>query len=180
MEIKRFGDSELFAALKAFATGENAARQTADMYGNCQSWFQLDKPAKLTGAAAVLADKGARLTMVSACRRDMESLTQDICYHFEYKGMLYTLTVTLTEACPSTPSITPYFRNADWHEREMIELYGIPVSDQPNPHRLFLDEVLDAGLLNGAVPLSVMMNGACSTDLWERILQGREQQKEAE
>ena len=62
----------------------------------------------------------------------------------------------------------------------MMELYGIPVSDQPNPHRLFLDEVLDAGLLNGAVPLSVMMNGACSTDLWERILQGREQQKEAE
>ena len=179
MEIQRFGDSELIAALSPLAAGENAVRQTADMYGNSQHWFRLDEPAKLVPAAAELAGKGARLTMISACRRVMETLTQDICYHFELKGMLYTLTVTLTEACPAVPSITKFFLNADWHEREMIELYGIPVSDQPNPNRLFLDEVLDAGLLNGAVPLSVMMNGACSTDLWERILQGR-QQKEAE
>ena len=40
--------------------------------------------------------------------------------------------------------------------------------------RLFLDEELDAGILNEAVPLSIMMNGACTTDLWERILKDKE------
>ena len=66
------------------------------------------------------------------------------------------------------------FANADWHEREMMELYGIRVANQPNPRRLFLDEELDAGILNEAVPLSIMMNGACTTDLWERILKEKE------
>ena len=44
------------------------------------------------------------------------------------------------------------------------------MTGHPNPRRLFLDEELDAGILNEAVPLSIMMNGACTTDLWERIL----------
>ena len=53
-------------------------------------------------------------------------------------------------------------------------MYGIRVANQPNPRRLFLDEELDAGILNEAVPLSIMMNGACTTDLWERILKEKE------
>ena len=48
------------------------------------------------------------------------------------------------------------------------------MANQPNPRRLFLDEELDAGILNEAVPLSIMMNGACTTDLWERILKEKE------
>ena len=82
--------------------------------------------------------------------------------------------VTLTAEHNTVPSITPLFANADWHEREMMELYGIRVANQPNPRRLFLDEELDAGILNEAVPLSIMMNGACTTDLWERILKEKE------
>ena len=78
--------------------------------------------------------------------------------------------MTLNGEWPTVPSITPLFANADWHEREMMELYGISVTGHPNPRRLFLDEELDAGILNEAVPLSIMMNGACTTDLWERIL----------
>ena len=56
----------------------------------------------------------------------------------------------------------------------MMDLYGIRVANQPNPGRLFLDDELDAGILNEAVPLSIMMNGACTTDLWERILKEKE------
>ena len=84
------------------------------------------------------------------------------------------MTVTLNGEWPTVPSITPLFANADWHEREMMELYGIQVTGHPNPTRLFLDEELDAGILNEAVPLSIMMNGACTTDLWERILNDKE------
>ena len=84
------------------------------------------------------------------------------------------MTDTLKGEWPTLPSITPQFANSDWHEREMMELYGIQVMGHPNPRRLFLDEELDAGILNEAVPLSIMMNGACTTDLWERILQDKE------
>jgi Ni,Fe-hydrogenase III component G len=65
--------------------------------------------------------------------------------------------------------------NADWHEREMMELLGVSITGHPNPTRLFLDEELDAGILNEVVPLSVMMNGASTTDLWEHILKDKEQ-----
>jgi NADH:ubiquinone oxidoreductase subunit C len=107
-------------------------------------------------------------------RRQLSEPMQEVCYHFELKGVIYNLTVTLNGEWPTVPSITPLFANADWHEREMMELYGIQVTDHPDPRRLFLDEELDAGILNEAVPLSIMMNGACTTDLWERILKDKE------
>ncbi len=91
---------------------------------------------------------------------------QELCYHFELQGVATDITVTLTAEHNTVPSITPLFANADWHEREMMELYGIRVANQPNRRRLFLDEELDVGILNEAVPLSIMMNGACTTDLW--------------
>jgi NADH:ubiquinone oxidoreductase 27 kD subunit len=81
---------------------------------------------------------------------------QEVCYHFELDGVIYNMTVTLNGEWPTVPSITPLFANADWHEREMMELYGIQVTGHPNPTRLFLDEELDAGILNEAVPLSIM------------------------
>ncbi|MDO5484043.1 MAG: NADH-quinone oxidoreductase subunit C, partial [Desulfovibrionaceae bacterium] len=162
------GDAQVIRGLSALATGSDAIRHSSDSFGNGYHWFRLDTPRHLSQAATVLQQPGARLTMVSACKKTLQG-EQDVCYHFELTGVIYTVTVTLNGQWPSLPSITRLFANADWHEREMMELYGIPVSDQPNPRRLFLDEDLDAGLLKEVVPLSIMMNGACSTDLWERI-----------
>lgn len=71
------------------------------------------------------------------------------------------------------PTITPWYDNADWHEREMQELVGIKVKDQPGKTRLFLDPELDRGIIGKIVPLSVMMNGACTKDLWEHILSAK-------
>ncbi len=125
-------------------------------------------------AAHLLKDKGARLCMISPYNvRHMGEMQPEVCYHFELGGVVYNLTAVLDPKRPAVPSITPVFDNADWHEREMMELFKISVEQHPNPRRLFLDEKLDAGILNQAVPLSVMMNGACTTDLWERILAGK-------
>ena len=122
-----------------------------------------------------MRDANARLCMTTAYnRRQLSEPMQEVCYHFELDGVVYNMTVTLNGEWPTVPSITPLFANADWHEREMMELYGIQVTGHPNPTRLFLDEELDAGILNEAVPLSIMMNGACTTDLWERILNDKE------
>lgn len=164
----------LVEGLSALATGTDAVRSTGDAYGNTYRWFHLDTPRHMTRAAELLAKAGARLATTTAYNLRLAEPAQEICYHFELDGVVYNVTVRLDTEWPAVPSITPLFANADWNEREMMELYAVQVEGHPNPRRLFLDETLEEGLLGEAVPLSIMMNGASTVDLWERILQDRE------
>ena len=166
---------ELDAALAALTENAESGLWTRDAYGNDYGWYPLLTPRLLSKAARHLAAAGARLAMITAYnRKRLTDPVQDIAYHFEVdKSTLYTLTVTLDQEWPAVASITPIFPNADWHEREMRELYAVHVDGHPNPRRLFLDEEIEAGILGEAVPLSIMMNGACTTDLWEKILKDR-------
>jgi Ni,Fe-hydrogenase III component G len=166
---------DLDESLTELTDRKEGAYWTTDPYGNAYGWYRLLAPKLLVGAAKSLAAEGARLTMISAYnRKGLTDPVQDVAYHFEVgKSVLYTLTVTLDQENPSVPSITPIFANADWHEREMRELYAVRVDGHPNPMRLFLDESIEEGILGEAVPLSIMMNGACTTDLWEKILKDR-------
>ena len=170
------GNAAVIEGLTALCAAEDdAIHHSTDSFGNAYHWFRLGTPRMLTQGAEILRQADARLAMVTAYnRRQLSEPMQEVCYHFEIKGVIYNMTVTLNREWPTVPSITPLFANADWHEREMMELYGIQVMGHPNPRRLFLDEELDAGILNEAVPLSIMMNGACTTDLWERILGDKE------
>ena len=166
---------ELNAVLAALAEEKEGGHWTKDAFDNDYGWYHLSTPKSLLKAAGRLAAEGARLTMITAYNtRQPVDAAQDVAYHFEVgRGTLYTLTVSLDQECPAVDSITSLFPNADWHEREMRELYGVQVDGHPNPRRLFLDETLEAGLLGEAVPLSIMMNGASTTDLWEKILKDR-------
>ena len=170
------GDKKVLESMEKLATRPDAIQYTTDSFGNGYHWFLLNTPDDLTAAGTALRQAGARLAMATAYNRpgDEAAAHQNICYEFALAGVVYSCTVELTDAHPSVPSITPLFANADWHEREMMELYGIKITDHPDPKRLFLDEELDKGLLGQVVPLSVMMNGASSMDLWERILSARE------
>ena len=166
---------ELVAGLQALATAPEAARQTEDFYGNTYHWFRLDTPRHMLRAATLLKGAGARLATTTAYnRRRLADPVQEICYHFELEGVVYNVTVVLDAEWPAVPSISPIFANADWNEREMMELYAVQVDGHPNPRRLFLDEQIEEGVLGEAVPLSIMMNGACTVDLWERILKDRQ------
>jgi NADH:ubiquinone oxidoreductase subunit C len=170
----------LDAALTALSHEGAGARVAADSYGNEYRWYPLISPEKLPQAAELLAAEGARLAMITACpQQHLVDPVGDVAYHFEVGGVVYTLIVTLAEENPSVVSITPVFRNADWHEREMRELFGVRVEGHPNPNRLFLNETLEEGIWSKPVPLSVMMNGACSRDLWEKILQSRNDERSA-
>jgi NADH:ubiquinone oxidoreductase subunit C len=172
------GHPQLIDALTPLCPNENAIKHTCDHYGNGYHWFRLSSPHNIKDAAKLLKGFRARLAMISAyTTSEGPEEMKELCYHFDVDGTIYNLTVTQNKEWPIVPSITPEFANADWHEREMMELYGIKVTDHPNPKRLFLDEKLDAGLLAEAVPLSVMMNGASSKDLWERILGDKEQNR---
>ncbi len=165
---------ELREGIAALATTKEAVRETSDHFGNIFHWFRLDAPRHIVRAAELLKAAGARLAMITAYeRRRLEDPVQEVCYHFELGGLIVNVTVVLDAEWPLVPSITPVFKNADWHEREMMELYAVQVNAHPNPKRLFLDPSIDEGILGQAVPLSVVMNGASTRDLWERILSNR-------
>ena len=165
---------ELISELSALSTAEGAVKRTEDMYGNLVFWFKLDVPEHIVPAAERLARAKTRLATVTAYSKvQLSDPVHEVCYHFELEGTVYNVTVLLNEEHPSVPSITGIFANADWNEREMMELYAIDVAGHPDPRRLFIDEQIDAGVMGEAVPLSIMMNGACTVDLWERILKDR-------
>ncbi len=44
---------------------------------------------------------------------------------------------------PEVPSITSIWASANWHERELFDLYGIHVSNHPNLKRLLLPDDWD-------------------------------------
>lgn len=167
------GNPEILNGMDKLCTAENAIRHTSDSFGNSYFWYELDRPEKLLAAAKILHAQHARLAQIAAYG-EKDSRYHNCCYEFVEAGVVYNVTAHMDEQNPSVPSITPFFANADWHEREMMELFGIKVTAQPNPNRLFLDEKLDSGVLDEIVPLSILMNGANSTDLWERILADKE------
>jgi len=102
---------------------------------------------------------------------------REIAYHFDLDGVVLTVTTCVDNEPPMVPSITPWFKNADWNEREFMELYGIKVENHPNPRRLFIDKDLDAGQLDKLIPLSTMMNGASTKTLWEKVFSGMDMPK---
>ncbi len=158
---------------------------TEDAHGNLYGWILLDNAPRLAELAPAMARCRLRLCTMTAYdpERDPANPQRAIAYHFDLDGLTLTVTAPLTmpevdedgnaEGKPEVPSITPWFRNADWNEREFMEMYDIAVSGHPNPKRLFLDERLDAGIMGQMIPLSTMMNGASTQDLWERIMSAK-------
>lgn len=158
------------------ALGTEPLSWTIDAYGNEYGWLRLHTPEDMAKLAPVLVRFGARLMTITAYRVDKFARLEgrEIAYHFDIDGLAVTVTLTLAEKEPGIPSITRWFANADWHEREFSELYGITISDHPNPRRLFLDNELDAGVLDRLVPLSTLMNGASTNTLWEKVFAGKQ------
>lgn len=98
----------------------------------------------------------------------------NVAYHFDLRGVTITCTLTLKDGLHKVKSITPVLKSADWHEREMQEMYHVTVEGHPNPKRLFLDDSINL-TEKTMVPLSMAMNGATSKTLWEKVMGAREE-----
>lgn len=163
--------AELSAALSLTALWQE------DAYGNPFGWLALPSPAQLLEAVKIMRGRNARLCTVSAYaeERNDRDKKRGIAYHFILGRLLFTINVRIYD--PETleklpvPSITPWFSNADWNEREFKEMFNIDIIDHPNPRRLFLDERLDAGVMTSLIPFSAMLHGAGSKDLWEKVME---------
>ena len=153
-----------------------ATKWTRDTRGNEFGWLHLKEPDLLSDAARILSGMKARLMTVTAYaeKREDADLRRSIAYHFALRGMVYTVTIPTYNVATGknlpVPSITSYFLNADWNEREFKELYNINIQNHPNPKRLFLDPRIDAGVMSTLLPFSAIANGAAGRGLWEQVM----------
>ena len=65
----------------------------------------------------------------------------------------HTLTTSLDGNDPAVASLAPILRAADWHEREMAEMFGIAFAGHPDPRPLLLRVGVSEPPLRRRVPL---------------------------
>lgn len=159
-------------AALAFAAGDEAEVEwRSDRKGVLTGWCRLASAAALLPAGRAVADLKGRLAMVTAYLPENGKTRgeREIAYHFDLDGATLTVTVTLPLEGARVPSLTPIFRNCDWHERELMELYDVEVVGHPDPRRLFLDHSIPEAPFERLVPYSTFTNAATGKALWERV-----------
>jgi NADH-quinone oxidoreductase subunit C len=154
-----------------------------DKKGVVCGWCRLNDPDDLYAVAEHVADYKGRVMTISPLNTPAEFASQAyseesklekpislvINYHFFFQGINLTVSITLPDIQRAVKSITPVLKSADWHEREMQDLYNIKLQGHPNPKRLFLEENIYM-TDHTMIPLSEAMNGASTSTLWEKIM----------
>lgn len=135
----------------------SVAELVASVKGRVMTISPLNTPTALAGIPSVEASGIEKLIHL------------DINYHFFFEGINCTVRITLPDSERAVRSITPVLKSADWHEREMHELYNIKLEGHPNSKRLFLDENIYM-TDHTMIPLSEAMKGASTSTLWEKIM----------
>lgn len=145
-------------------------RQSTDAKGVTVAWAKLTQSEQLLPFAKQINELGGRLSTITAYQ---VSPNFEIAYHFDLDGSTVTAIVVLAQDGAKVPSLTPVFLNADWNEREFMELYDIEVVGHPNPRRLFIDENISPAVLQRYIPFSDLVNAASTKSLWEKIMNSR-------
>lgn len=137
-------------------------------HSNCL-WCEIKSEEELLHVSQILQPLRARICTITCYK---EEVGHEIVYHFDIEGKILNLKLHVKQN--SVTSITPYFKSADWTERELSELYGIELKNHPNPQRLFLDEKIKESVLDEYISLSNAMNGKMTQSLWNKVKQSRE------
>jgi len=132
-------------------------------------WAEIDEKETLLQLSEILETMNARVCMITCYTKED---AHEIVYHFDLNGIMLNLKLAITDK--SVPSITPFFKSADWTEREMSELYGIALLNHPNPKRLFLDESIKESVVKEYFSLSTAMSGKVSEELWNKVKASQE------
>lgn len=166
--------NDVAAALSCAMGGQINLAWRRDRKGVLTGWCRLSSAEALLPAARTVAGLDGRLAMVTAYlpERAREKGEREIAYHFDLDGATLTLTVALPLEGAQVPSITPIFRNCDWQERELMELYDVEVIGHPDPRRLFLDHTMPEAPFERLVPYSTFSNAATGKALWDKVLAG--------
>lgn len=152
-----------------------------DEKGVVCGWCRLKDAADIVTVARLVAEMKGRVMTISTLLAEANAKSEHIVinYHLFFDGINCTMTVTLPSNNRKIASITPILKSADWHEREMQELFNIQVLEHPNPKKLFLDEGIHM-TDRTMIPLSEAMSGASTSVLWEKIMESKRQGGEAD
>lgn len=152
-----------------------------DKKGVVCGWCKLRDAVDIVTVARLVAALKGRVMTISTLVADSNKETEHVVinYHLFFEGLNCTVTVTLPGNSRKIASITPILKSADWHEREMQELFNIQVEGHPNPKKLFLDESIKM-TDHTMIPLSEAMSGASTSTLWEKIMESKRQGGEAD
>jgi NADH-quinone oxidoreductase subunit C len=73
--------------------------------------------------------------------------TLSVYYHLESinQKQKATLKVSTSRENPEVESVSDVWRNADWHEREAFDMYGIKFLNHPDLRRILMPEDWEAG-----------------------------------
>ena len=158
--------------LSLWTSEEIAVEWRIDIKGVMTGWCRLQEGALILPAAEAIACLEGRLSMITAYLSDRakQKGVREISFHFDLDGSTLTLSIELPLEGAQIPSLTPVFRNADWNEREFMELYDIQVVGHPAPRRLFLDKGIDPAAFERLIPYSTFSNGANGKALWEKVM----------
>ncbi|MGA2080341.1 MAG: NADH-quinone oxidoreductase subunit C [Holophaga sp.] len=125
--------------------------------------LHLGRPTDLANAAAVLSGSHAMaLATVVATDETGKDGTLTVRYLFEPTSpgamdRFVTLLVSVDAGRPEVPSIMRAIPAANWHEREMRDLFGIIPVGHPDPRPL----VVHDGWPRGVFPLRKSFDGSC-------------------
>lgn len=157
-----------------------------DRKGVVCGWCRLENPEDIVAVAEIVAGLQGRVMTISPLNTPSplaeqvsghgeDSVAEKpvqvvVNYHFYFDQVNLTAAITLPDHERTVKSITPILISADWHEREMQELFNIRLQGHPNPKRLFLDK--DITMKDHTmIPLSEALNGASTNTLWEKIME---------
>ena len=97
----------------------------------------------LLGAVAALLD--AHWGYLAAIT-GLDGEVLEVLYHFCHEAAVLTLRVPLQKESPVVPSLCPLIPSATVHEQELMEMFGITVTDTPHTGHLFLPDDWPANL----------------------------------
>jgi len=143
-----------------------------DRKGVASGWCRIFDGALLRPLGEAVAAVGGRLSMITAYLSEAGKRAgqREVAYHFDLDGDTLTVTVVLPLVGARLPSLTPLFHNADWNEREMMELYDLEVTGHPDPRPLFIDDSAGPQVFERLVAFSTFVSGSGSKALWDRVM----------
>jgi NADH-quinone oxidoreductase subunit C len=93
--------------------------------------------ADLLKAAEIIRDKGQFDLLLSCSGVDWKDRLESV-YHFYSTKTFKYLAIKVTAENEHSPSLTPVWPAADWHERESFDLLGIQYDGHPNLTRILM------------------------------------------
>lgn len=132
-------------SVAAALEGRTVSSQAAD-YG--KSGFHHEHTVEASGliaVAEVFEQHGYFLEMVTCQdrREDLEAMR--LVYTFNHLSNEADRHVVRSDLAPgdAAPSIAAVFRTADWHEREVYDMYGVRFDGHPDLKRILLPDDAD-------------------------------------